>query len=168
MFFLFAFCKLWKRVLYIWNSWTCDNILVSIVGADALVLKHQAISIHDTDSVLVLIIPEQFRKNAPLLLMAIIRQCIGSNFNFDEKFAHFFFRALALINSSVPQSSSQVFTFFFTNPLILDANMYRNVVLFQLFASGLMQFGKSDTEGLLGFLPRDIMKEFRRARRLVG
>ena len=37
-----------------------DDVLVSIVAADALVLKHQAISIHNTDPILTA--QDQFHK----------------------------------------------------------------------------------------------------------
>ena len=40
--------------------------------------------------------------------------------------------------------------------------------VFQLFASGLSQNGKSEEDGIMGFLPADIMKEVRRAMRLVS
>ena len=47
------------------NVWGCNHIMVSIVDADGLVLKHQAISIHNTD--LILILRLQFQKKWLLL-----------------------------------------------------------------------------------------------------
>ena len=41
------------------NNWECLKVLISIVDADGLVLKHQAINIHNTDSAPIVSYPFQ-------------------------------------------------------------------------------------------------------------
>ena len=47
------------------NSWQCSWVIVGIVAVDAQLLKHQAISIHNTDAILV--DPEQFMEQLVLI-----------------------------------------------------------------------------------------------------
>ena len=55
-------CLTLKQLEWIWM---CNKMSVSIVTADALVLKHQAISIHNIDSITG--VPNVYHKNINLI-----------------------------------------------------------------------------------------------------
>ena len=52
---------MWFNPLTAGNTKRHNYVLASIVAADALVLKHQVISIHNTDSIIV--VPKLYHKN---------------------------------------------------------------------------------------------------------